>query len=325
MRICKFLVALLLITLMAGLSLPVQAAAADLPDAGKTASLTITYLNNGTALKSAAFEVYRIAEMDANGNFAAVAPFKEYTVNMNPTADSDWITLAGTLEGYVQRDKVIPTANGKTDPSGVMELTHLKQGLYLVIGHRHTQDGYIYETAPFVIHLPTRSEETGEWIYDTEVMPKHDVTPEDEDAKPVTRKVLKVWADTDHENERPKEITVQLLRDGDVYDTVILKAENNWRYEWTELDGKARWTIVEKENSNYTVAISQEGVTFVVTNTYVPPVTPTPSPSPTPPPTQPPRTPPNLPQTGQLWWPVPTLIMAGLFLVVLGLIRRKDA
>lgn len=324
MRICKFLAALLLSVLLVGSSLPVQAAAADVPEAGKTASLTITYWDNGTALKSAAFEVYRIAEMDADGNFVAVAPFKEYSVNMNPTADSDWITLAGTLEGYVQRDKVIPTASGKTDPSGVMELTHLKQGLYLVIGHRHRQDGYIYETAPFVIHLPTRSEETGEWIYDTDVRPKHNVTPEGDEPETVMRKVLKVWSDVGHENQRPKEITVQLLRNGEVYDTVILKAENNWRYEWTELDGSARWTVVETECENYTVAISQEGVTFVVTNTYVPPVTPSPSPSPTPTP-KPPNDTPKLPQTGQLWWPVPALIMAGLFLVVIGLIRRKDA
>ena len=31
----------------------------------------------------------------------------------------------------------------------------------------------------------------------------------------------------------------------------------------------------------------------------------------------------DLPQTGQLWWPVPFLAMAGMFLVLLGLIRRR--
>jgi len=35
-------------------------------------------------------------------------------------------------------------------------------------------------------------------------------------------------------------------------------------------------------------------------------------------------TPPSLPQTGQLWWPVPVLAAAGLFCLVLGLLRRRE-
>ena len=68
----------------------------------------------------------------------------------------------------------------------------------------------------------------------------------------------------------------------------------------------------------YTVSITREGVTFVVTNTYVPE---TPN---TPPPTEPGKPDqPSLPQTGQLWWPVPLLLVGGLLLVVIGLIRRR--
>ena len=33
----------------------------------------------------------------------------------------------------------------------------------------------------------------------------------------------------------------------------------------------------------------------------------------------------KLVQTGQLWWPVPVLICAGLFSMVMGLIRRRKA
>ena len=47
-------------------------------------------------------------------------------------------------------------------------------------------------------------------------------------------------------------------------------------------------------------------------------------PEPTPPPTEPD---PSLPQTGQLWWPVPVLICAGLLLFVVGMVlnRRKKS
>lgn len=132
-----------------------------------------------------------------------------------------------------------------------------------------------------------------------------------------------MWNDDRHENQRPKEIIVQLLRDGKVYDMVTLNKDNNWRYTWSGLGSSYTWTVVEKENSGYTVQVERDGITFVITNTYVPeepePTEPT-EPTPTKP-TNP--TKPNLPQTGQLWWPVPVLLIAGLLFVILGLIRRR--
>ena len=98
----------------------------------------------------------------------------------------------------------------------------------------------------------------------------------------------------------------------------MLNAANNWRYIWENLDDRSTWTLVEEKVDGYTVSITREGVTFVVTNTYVPE---TPN---TPPPTEPGKPDqPSLPQTGQLWWPVPLLLVGGLLLVVIGLIRRR--
>lgn len=46
-------------------------------------------------------------------------------------------------------------------------------------------------------------------------------------------------------------------------------------------------------------------------------------------PTEPPTTPTtpggNLPQTGQLWWPVPVLLLCGLLCIAVGLFRRRRA
>ena len=51
--------------------------------------------------------------------------------------------------------------------------------------------------------------------------------------------------------------------------------------------------------------------------TLLEPPLPTPTPTPTPTP------PPNLPQTGQLWWPVPLLVGIGLLFLITGLLKRK--
>ena len=39
---------------------------------------------------------------------------------------------------------------------------------------------------------------------------------------------------------------------------------------------------------------------------------------------EPPEEPPELPDTGQLWWPVPVLIVCGLALFVFGFIKRRN-
>ena len=126
--------------------------------------------------------------------------------------------------------------------------------------------------------------------------------------------MLKVW-DDEAGSDRPAEVVVQLLRDGEVYDTVTLNAENNWRYTWSDLDDSYTWTVVEEECKGYTVSVERDGITFVVTNTRVTPL-------PTPPgPTDPAK--PSLPQTGQVWWPVPVLLMCGLLFIIIGLICRR--
>ena len=47
-----------------------------------------------------------------------------------------------------------------------------------------------------------------------------------------------------------------------------------------------------------------------------------PTPAPTPTTTPAPR---PLPQTGQLWWPVPVLVCGGLFLVLIGVVKRRSS
>ena len=150
-------------------------------------------------------------------------------------------------------------------------------------------------------------------------------------------RVLKVWSDAGNEEKRPESITVQLLKDGAVYDTVTLSAENNWAYTWTGLPQSENgrpidWQVAESAVPGYTVAITEEGVTFRVENTYQPdqPDNPdNPDIPDEPPPLGPGDQPgePTLPQTGALWWPVPLLAAAGLLLLTAGLLlrRREDA
>ena len=275
-------------------------------------SLTLSYHDNQIPLVGARFDLYLVASADTEGKLTVTDAFRSFPVSIDPD-DETWKTLASTLEGYVRRDQLTPADSGVTDTGGKLSFPTITQGLYLVLGQRHLQDGYRYDAVPFMVMLPSRDAENDTWIYNVSAHVKYEASPVPED-EPATicRKALKIWEDAGHTESRPQEITVQLLRNEEVYSTVTLNASNHWRYTWTNLQDDAVWTVVEKECEDYTVTVRREGIAFLITNTYSPDTPPPPTPDT-----------PNLPQTGQLWWPVPLLLCTGLLCILIGLVRRK--
>ena len=304
------------------------AQAAGSIDLTRKPTLTLTYRDGKTALSGAKFSIYRVADADETGELTVRSEFDEFDLDIRGKNDRRWREMAQTLESYVLRRELTPADNGKTDKTGMLTFPTqgktLAAGLYLVIGERHAQGGNDYDAEPFFVLLPTQDLENNEWVYDVSANVKFGKTPVPDDGDTVTRKVLKVW-DDGAEDSRPQEITVELLRNGKVYDTVKLSEKNNWRYTWLDLDADARWSVTEKTVSGYTVSITREGITFVVTNTKKPDRTDTPDtpvkPSNPSKPSSPAK--PTLPQTGAVWWHVEALALSGLVFLILGALDRK--
>ncbi len=340
----RFFAALLCLALLTLSVLPISALNAM--------SITIACNDNNTPLVGAELEIFLVAKRDKYGSFSLTDDFSKYNVDLTSRS------LAYTLEGAVKRDGLFPLDSLKTDNSGYAvfpsENVTLEPGMYLVLAKKHIQNDHTYSISPFTVALD------GESINMVSVKAKYEA-----EYNPIlplftARKVLKVWNDADNESNRPREITVTLLKDGEVYDTVVLSDDNNWRHTWDKLDALSVWTVAENELEDYTVSISREGITFVITNTYSknPPDSPEDSsssetteppetddtttpdtdkitePSETTKPTPdesvdtdnkkptPETTEPEviLPQTGQLRSPIPILIAVGLAFVTAGVI-----
>lgn len=309
--------------------------AAESIDRNHEVSLTISYQKGETPLSGAKFKLFRVADVDESGELTALKAFQNYFVLIRGEDDDAWKTQAAALEGYVLRDQLSPSASGKTDSNGKLIFStaehQLTPGLYLVVGERHKQGKWRYDAAPYFVQLPGLDEEKNEWRYSVDTTAKYELSriPEKEDSDTIDRKVLKVWKDAGYETERPKEIVVQLLKNGKVYDTVTLNAGNNWSYKWYDLDADERWSVVEKEVKGYVVSVRRSGTTFVVTNTRG-----LDRPS-SDQPTKPGNSGGNLsvgngtsgsskiPQTGQLWWPVPILVCMGLLCFVIGIVKSR--
>lgn len=339
--LCFFLsLTLLLVTVLAAAPIDPEAEAA----------LTLTFQPEGSPAVGTQFRIYRIAELDAQENVTLLPPFDQYPVQIG--GREDWPKNASTLEAYVS-GTVQPTAVATIGQDGTAAFTGLDCGLYLVSGNACAMNQHIYIPQPAIISLPTM-DESGQWDYHVSARIKY-IEQRDSSRPSYTQiKAVKTWLDEGYEEKRPDEVTVQLLKNGKVHDTVTLSADNNWRHTWTRLSRSSTWQVVEQEvPEGYTVAITREAAgVFVVTNTYQPEE---------PPPTTPeepdkpdePNTPDNpdhpekpdrpvepdpkpgepehpgadgekLPQSGVLWWPVPVLAVSGMALFLIGWLRRRE-
>lgn len=78
--------------------------------------------------------------------------------------------------------------------------------------------------------------------------------------------VKKVWK-LDDGGAAADAVTVNLLKNGQVYETVTLSAANNWSKAWYLLDDGYRWTVEEADvPEGFTASVSKSGFTWTITN-----------------------------------------------------------
>lgn len=221
--------------------------------------LLIKYDKDGVSISGAKINLYRIGTYTPQKIFPE-NDFVLFEADYEITDTEKLSNLALTLEPYTLKNKFPPDYTDTTDEKGEADFgqAEIKPGAYLVTVSKAEVDGVTYLSAPVIIALPYENHD----VVTLEV--KSEAVKSDADF--LNLKAIKVWKN-DREDMRSDSITVELLKDGSVYDTRVLSKDNGWHTDWSELDPSSRWTIIEKDvPTNYTVIVSLEGVTFVVTN-----------------------------------------------------------
>lgn len=303
---CRLLAAFLTAMLcLSYLNMPVLAYARV--DVQRECSLTVHFAEGSRNFSDGTFRIYKVAQLSEAASPTLCAPFDEYPISLEELDSAGWRALAQTLEGYVAADKIQPQQQAQTDEAGNVVFSGLQTGVYLVAGERYQSDEKNFALEPFLISLPNYDQADKQWNYDAVASAKYEAVENPTAESGTARSVQKIWKDQGAESQRPDSVTVQLLQNGQVYETVTLSQENNWKFEWNNLPSDSCWLLVEKDvPEGYTVSVEQEGNVFVLTNTYrqtvadVQPVAPA------------------LPQTGVYWWPVPLLAGAGVVMFVIG-------
>lgn len=300
-------------------------------------SISISALDKETKepISDAVFRVYSIASVYENDDgffFVYTDSFKDNGMDMGDFSDA---YLPIHLAVYAA-SKSLSYTEKATDTTGTVVFDNLPIGVYLVVPVS-IQEGYINPN-PFIITVPTRDDVQDKWIYNINATPKVEIDKE-ETAEKTYISVKKYWQSTE---KTPDSITVSLIKDGAVCETVNLNAANNWYHKWENLDKNHSWSVVETDvPEGYKVSYVTSQMTVVITNTdadYEEETTTTPqdtttssddttkpdgttNPTGT---TKPTGTTESttkreeLIKTGQLNWPVPVFSIAGLLLFSIG-------
>ena len=290
-----------------------------------SASLTLKY-EAGVA----DFSIYKIADFSEKSEYHLVEPFTGYRSKvkgldeLNELDSEEFRNLAISLENQIIADKIKATAVKRTNAQGIFEWENIPKGLYLILGSQTKDEKYIYTPSPIMVTIPGM-EVNGVWNSHV-VVEHHKLEKEEiEKQKETTRiQVIKIWKDKGYKEKRPSEVKIELLRDGKTYDTVKLNAKNNWKHQWSNLSTDYKWTVAEKNiSSDYRVEYTKSGNKVYVINYHKMPEKPEKPKEPKPPSTPEISKVEKLPQTGQLWWPVPILTIFGIGLWMIGWNKRR--
>ena len=228
--------------------------------------------------------LYRVADE----NYNLVDSFSHYSIDLKQDVQG----AANALENRILMDGIEADACVTSDSSGKASFSGLESGIYLVVGKEVFQDGVFYMPQVSLVSL------SGDLSVDL----KYEMSD-----KPSRIHVLKVWK-KDNKKSRPKSIEVCLLRsDGIVVDRVVLNSDNQWSTTWNHLSTSYTYSVMETSvPSGYKESCTREKDTIVLTNTgnFTDKVKD--------------KKDDELPNSGQLWWPVPVLLFVGLVLFGLG-------
>jgi hypothetical protein len=307
MKIKRLLAAFMLLCILA-LSSAFPAFAAE-----RSCSLTLTCSVGGGRVSGVVCSLYRVADLSGTA-FTPVPAFENAGIKVNGlTTDAKWQAAADSLAVYAAAgvNHIVPDRQEKSDGGGTIAFSGLTAGLYLAVFSTVTNGLTTYRFSADLLSLP-QWDGSGTVRYDAEASPKGTSTEKTNTAAGLT--VLKIWNDGGDQTLRPESISVTLFCDGNAYDETTLTGGNNWRYSWSGLPENHSWSVLENNvPEGYTVTYSSEGAILTIVNqsTTDIPEEPTPKSG-------------RLPQTGMLWWPVPMLAIAGLFLFAAGWHRKNE-
>lgn len=264
--------------------------ATNVIDFNRKGSLSINLIEaeNNEKVSGAEIELIKVAsaKLDNNSNlsYELESNLSSCKIDLTNLEDEE---LLNKVEECVDDNQVIGQKN-VTNVNGYVNFNNLDLGLYLV---RQSNELENYSSIDsYLITIPTIIDNN--WIYDLNSEPKVEII------KLVDITINKVWNTT---RDIKNNVTVELLLDDEVIDTIELSEDNNWTYTLNRMRSSDKYSVREiNVPKDIKVTYKNEGYNFTIINTD------------------------TLPLTGQAMFLVPLLFVIGVVLVALGYTFKKS-
>ena len=273
--------------------------------------------------------LYRIGDAAEDKSIDYKNAFIKNNLPQGPLSYDQLQNLAYTFENYITINGIIPDQSGITGISGTISFV-VDEGWYIAIPSKLTTDEKIYRSTPVIVCVSSLDIYSDNWGQEVTVYPKTDESENDPTKPPLKDVVIKFWWDSDI--ERPKDPIIIIIYQNNVeVGKAILDSDNNWEqifkdipfdYEWTLVQENApedKMFIFTKELGYHPVKVVEiitikhhvdtnisQQITNLTTPVYQENIDSE-----------------KLPQTGQLWWPVPLLAFSGIIVFFSGYIIEK--
>ncbi len=257
-RLTGAVVCLLTLIVILASSLPKTAIAEN----EESKSLTLVCRRDETILQGMDWKLYKVGER-IDGELVLTGDFASYPVYLKDTSASAITSAAKALESFAVADKITPLTSGKTNSDGELTFEGLDNGLYLADGTILQVGNMYYVPSSLLIEISDSDD-----VFSYDAYPKFYYATLNAEATAYS--IKKVWVGDDENNEdRPVDITVDIFRNDEYWDTVVLNESNNWFHHWTETGSISEWTVAERDIPvNYDVAIFIDETQYLVQNSY---------------------------------------------------------
>lgn len=206
--------------------------------------------------------LYRVGNSDAV--FDEV--FQNSGLDLDISDENAFRLTCSAVEGFVFQHNIEPVQAGVAH-NGRVYFKGVPDGMYLLSGTKFETELGSYFVVPAISIVDDNSSIECKFTFVKK-------------SEPQSLTVRKVWVNSDGESE----VHVDLLKDEDVFDSVVLNADCNWEHVWPSLSVDSRWTVVEKDVlDGYKCSVEADENVVTITNTLqVAEPTPTPVSTPTP-------------------------------------------
>lgn len=232
---------------------------------GNDKSLTLVCISDDVILSGMKWKLYKVGERTSDGgNFRQTGDFAAFQVNLRRLTEERVNEAAQTLQSYAVANKLSPLREGQTNENGEIEFSGLDAGLYLVSGTLLKIDSHYYVPTTALVEIRAEDENLR---YDAYPKFQYQVM----NGQPRRYVAYKKWVgDEENIENRPKQIVVDIYKDEEYYDSVILNDENNWQYTWIDNEGASAWIVMEKDiPERYELNVMYDESRYILENSYV--------------------------------------------------------